>query len=122
MRLIIGKILIIIFILIAFIGLIISVEVIKDNMRKRNIVLTAEAVREKIAKAKAESDEKVIQRTEGLIKSVIEDAEEGRQVNDHVTVYCNKVTDEMVKYFEDKGFEVTVFYKRDGMRISWGEG
>lgn len=84
-------------------------------------MLTAEAVREKIARAKEDSDEKVIQRVEGLIRSVIEDAEEGRQVNDHVTVYCNRVTDEMVKYFEKRGFEVTVFYKKDGMRISWGE-
>lgn len=120
MRLIIGKILFIIFILIIFIGLIISVEVIKDNMRKRNVVLTAAGVREKIARAKEDSDEKVIQRVEGLIRSVIEDAEEGRQVNDHVTVYCNRVTDEIIKYFEEKGFEVTVFYKGDGMRISWG--
>lgn len=90
-------------------------------MKKRKVVLTAEAVREKINKAKAESDEKVIQRAEGLIKMAIEDAENGRKVEDHITVTCNRVTDEMVKYFEDKGFEVTVFYKKDGMRISWGE-
>ena len=51
----------------------------------------------------------------------IEDAENGRKVDDHITVTCNKVTDGMVKYFEDKGFEVTVFYKKDGMRISWRE-
>ena len=90
-------------------------------MRRRNVILTAEAVRKKINKAKEESDEKVIQRAEGLIKMAIEDAENGRKVDDHITVTCNKVTDGMVKYFEDKGFEVTVFYKRDGMRISWGK-
>lgn len=85
------------------------------------MVLTAEAVREKINKAKEESDEKVIQRAEGLIKMAIEDAENGRKVDDHITVTCNRVTDEMVKYFEDKGFKVEVFYKKDGMMISWKE-
>lgn len=84
-------------------------------------MLTAAGVREKIARAKEESDDKVIQRAEGLIKMAIEDAENGRKVDDHITVTCNRVTDEMVKYFEEKGFEVTVFYKKDGMRISWGE-
>lgn len=84
-------------------------------------MLTAAGVREKIARAREESDEKVIQRAEGLIKSTIEDAEDGRKVDDHITISCNRVTDEMVKYFEDKGFKVEVFYKKDGMMISWKE-
>lgn len=90
-------------------------------MKKRKEPLTADVVRHRIKEGQKEADNKVIKRVEFLILDAIENAAEGRQVDDYVTVYCNKVTDDMARYFVERGFEVTVFHKRDGMRISWKE-
>lgn len=85
---------------------------------------TAENIRKRYALSNKISQKTVIKRVKQKIRLKMRNVAAG--IEDYnfapfVEVY-GEITDDIVKYFEDRGFKVTVFYKKNGIRVSWDKG
>lgn len=84
------------------------------------MIFTAENIREYEKKQTEKYSNNVVKRAKKAILYQLKENAEGRGKNKYVSVYGN-ITQEAIDYFASRGFKVTVFYKGDGMFVSWEE-